>query len=697
MSCSPLAALAAEEVTDTFRVIDITCGLPENRTRAVRQLGDGRLAVVTAGMLSIYDYTGFLSRTPSSSSYYNIGAVNSYRSVSVDGHDRVWTKFKGALLAFDTGTGTEVDIDSLFRRYGVRETVNNFFTSPAGDSFIVGSNGDLMLHNEAEGLRMIGNINDIDKAGLRSVHAHEGRVVLCYQGGRLVVVDRATGGRLFNGRGVDPKYGEYLSRNLVSVMAGGKLHVAVNFERERKCVLFCFDVKANRLLHSRVLPIRISSLASVSGGLLAAGSGNAVVYLSEGGEMLRTTVIAASDNHEISPMESEIMDVAEDRFGGLWVATLDKGLMYLNRSREAVVETLTEAYPYEKNSIFCSERARRVGESVQPRLTGSSLEDEDGRLYLASVGGLKIFDENDVLIADLDRRSGLASDNVYGICADARGDVWLSHPSALSRVRISGDTAAVTTFNYLDGIRLAGGEFGQRMIFCDSIGRICVGFSGGMCRLDPKTLPSRLYCARVPLKAESAKGDEGGRWWLYALATVAFLTACGAGIFLFRCRSCRSRYPDHEPGEQRVQSVQESGGDEEAQEAQDNLDRIMKVSYKGGDNPDTVFLDKLKATVEANISDPDFSVRRLSELMSMERSGLYRKMQALTGITPSEYIKEIQLSLAAQILASGDADSIAGVAERVGFSDPKYFSKVFKSRYGKSPKAFMTDGPQAES
>ena len=68
----------------------------------------------------------------------------------------------------------------------------------------------------------------------------------------------------------------------------------------------------------------------------------------------------------------------------------------------------------------------------------------------------------------------------------------------------------------------------------------------------------------------------------------------------------------------------------------------------------------------------------------MSRMNLYRKLQSLTGQTPSEFIRAIRLKKGAQMLVSGVA-SVAEVADRVGFSTPSYFSKCFKEMFGVLP------------
>ena len=79
----------------------------------------------------------------------------------------------------------------------------------------------------------------------------------------------------------------------------------------------------------------------------------------------------------------------------------------------------------------------------------------------------------------------------------------------------------------------------------------------------------------------------------------------------------------------------------------------------------------------------------------MSRVQLFRKFKAITGCSPSEYIKAVRLQHAADILASGKYN-IADVAYNVGFSDPKYFSNCFSEKYGMTPSQYVKSQSKEE-
>ncbi len=91
--------------------------------------------------------------------------------------------------------------------------------------------------------------------------------------------------------------------------------------------------------------------------------------------------------------------------------------------------------------------------------------------------------------------------------------------------------------------------------------------------------------------------------------------------------------------------------------------------------------------VENNITDPDFSVEDLSHELGMSRVHLYKKLLALTGKSPLEFIRTIRLQQAAQLLEKSQL-SVSEIAYKVGFNNPKYFAKYFKEEYKVLPSAY---------
>lgn len=103
---------------------------------------------------------------------------------------------------------------------------------------------------------------------------------------------------------------------------------------------------------------------------------------------------------------------------------------------------------------------------------------------------------------------------------------------------------------------------------------------------------------------------------------------------------------------------------------------------------DEQFLAKAIGLVEENMSDSDFSVERLSSLVNMHRTNLYKKLLSLTGRTPQEFIRTIRLKRAAQYLLRSQL-YVSEIAYRVGFNSPKLFSRHFREAFGMTPKEYQ--------
>jgi signal transduction histidine kinase/ligand-binding sensor domain-containing protein/DNA-binding response OmpR family regulator len=98
------------------------------------------------------------------------------------------------------------------------------------------------------------------------------------------------------------------------------------------------------------------------------------------------------------------------------------------------------------------------------------------------------------------------------------------------------------------------------------------------------------------------------------------------------------------------------------------------------------FIRQLSTNLEKHLADSSYSVDQLSADMNMSRVGLYKKVLPLTGKSPVECIRSYRLEKSKPLLES--QLTIAEVAYRVGFSNPKHFSKYFKQEFGLLPSAY---------
>lgn len=106
---------------------------------------------------------------------------------------------------------------------------------------------------------------------------------------------------------------------------------------------------------------------------------------------------------------------------------------------------------------------------------------------------------------------------------------------------------------------------------------------------------------------------------------------------------------------------------------------------------DRKFIEKLNKILERNISNPDFDVRMFANEMAMSRSSFYTKMNDTLGESPNKYLRSFRLNKASELLLNSEY-SIEQVANMVGIPDASYFTHLFKTEFGITPKMFKTSG-----
>ena len=105
---------------------------------------------------------------------------------------------------------------------------------------------------------------------------------------------------------------------------------------------------------------------------------------------------------------------------------------------------------------------------------------------------------------------------------------------------------------------------------------------------------------------------------------------------------------------------------------------------------DEGFLEKLNEIINENIGNPDLDVNMIADLMHLSRPTLYRKIRAISDLTPNDLIKISRLKKAAELLLQGNM-KIYEISEAVGFSSQSYFWSAFIKQFGMSPSKYAKE------
>ncbi|MBF0575472.1 hybrid sensor histidine kinase/response regulator transcription factor [Dysgonomonas sp. GY617] len=114
---------------------------------------------------------------------------------------------------------------------------------------------------------------------------------------------------------------------------------------------------------------------------------------------------------------------------------------------------------------------------------------------------------------------------------------------------------------------------------------------------------------------------------------------------------------------------------------------FLPIQQTGMSKADEHFLNKIIDIINENITDPNFNVERLADLIYMSRSSLHRKIKGTMDSTPTDFIRFVRLQKAAELIQEGKY-RINEICYLVGINSPSYFIKLFQTQYGMTPKEF---------
>ena len=124
--------------------------------------------------------------------------------------------------------------------------------------------------------------------------------------------------------------------------------------------------------------------------------------------------------------------------------------------------------------------------------------------------------------------------------------------------------------------------------------------------------------------------------------------------------------------------------------AQQQADKIEAPDVKGNDE---LLMERIMKAINKNLSDSDFNVDMLTQEVGISRAQLHRKMKEMTGISTSEFLRNIRLEQAARLLREQKLN-VTQVAYTVGFSNLAHFSTIFRKHFGVAPSEYADREPQ---
>ena len=187
-------------------------------------------------------------------------------------------------------------------------------------------------------------------------------------------------------------------------------------------------------------------------------------------------------------------------------------------------------------------------------------------------------------------------------------------------------------------------------------------------------------------------------WWFVSLMVIAFI-AFLLYIYTSRMEKMREREVEelyrpieaalkdsNEPGklQSRIQMILEN-----QKRYQDSQKKSIEADRKQVAEKERPFMDIVMEVMEKNYDNSEFGVQELANEMRMNRSVLSKMLNAEAGQPTAQFIRNYRLDIAKKMITENAANrNITEIAYRVGFNDPKYFTRCFTKQYGVSPSSY---------
>ena len=366
----------------------------------------------------------------------------------------------------------------------------------------------------------------------------------------------------------------------------------------------------------------------------------------------------------------------EDVDGALWIATQTNGIaccdstgkveFFTEDNSDLQTNWIADIATFDRQSIYVASgwglflidaHTKKI-EPVVDKEGHSFLEkqlarvlyaDKSYRLWIGTKTGLYIYNRNTREYVRLTTDDGMADNYVKAIAPDTRGNMWVTSDHSVTLIMMNKKQEGVQYLcrAFSDRNTLGDAVLHVRAAVCTPDGNMMFGTSKG------------CIVAKTGVSQSSLVGSGTLVPWLAALLVLVLLVAFQ---LLYHQRKKRRLglapvYAEIEPKKMEISSVDEQ------------------------------LKEKAIRVVEENMGNSEFSVEDLSVALGMSRGHLYKRLVAITGKTPIEFIRVIRVKQGRQMLEKS-GESISQIAWLIGMS-PKQFAKYFKEEYGMLPSDFI--------
>lgn len=421
--------------------------------------------------------------------------------------------------------------------------------------------------------------------------------------------------------------------------------------------MFVLDTKTNKAVGKPAPAEKYDCMLTDSKGRVWAGMPNGIVLFGKSRRLFDKTD---------GLRNTYIKSISEDKYGNLWIGTS------MGIAKMTIAESDTSFLFYKQNT----------GMPTSMMVERAAVTMPSGKIWMGGTEGITEIDP------ELFLNENIKQDvNIIDVRTDFRllpldkSQLSLRYDDNCIRIKFS-------TLNYsLDGetryrYRLLGLD--DKWIMVSTTGRGIAQYrylSPGEYTFEVQAAYDNGEWGPVTTRVITIEPPFWLTWWaklFYALALASALTA-GIRVYL-RKQTIKLA----EKNEEKVNRLFELRQEARHQFAQNVSISPEKLAIN---EEEELIMTKLLQAIERNISNQEYTIDQMAADVALSRSNLYRRMQAMLGITPNDFLRNVRLKHAAKLLTETEMP-VSKISLAVGFNSPRYFSQYFRKMFGMTPSEY---------
>lgn len=471
-----------------FSPINVSDGLSDNQIRFILQLSDGRMIFKTSGNINLYDGEHFKYIHHNRRHIYPLKGYNGFYRIYQGKDSLLWIKDAHKLMCVDLRTEKYLpDLDIYFKKKGFKKSVEDLFLDSGKQLWFL-SSGRLWKYNSSDFIDIKAN-----NGQLQDLDCQNNILYLFFSTGEVVCYDLKTGRKLFSSAAYPASEHDFF--NFTSMVVKGK-NGFFQLRNGSKGGFFYFDIQKKDWKKILETSYTLNTLAVTKDDIAYISCTNGIWIINcHSGQKQYFPTLKKVDG---SILKTEVSTLFYDKQGGLWLGTLNQGLLYYHPSRykfkyigrsgfqsaergDVTVQSFAEdkngniyikagAVIYYYSPLHQNDNTLTV---IQPSLlpleilkklhkastfTGINnettfLKDVRGWEWTGTQDGLKLFDPKKKKERIFYTKDGLSNNFVHSILEDRHHNIWITTSYGITKLQIDAVNRKIsfTTFGSDEG------------------------------------------------------------------------------------------------------------------------------------------------------------------------------------------------------------------------------------------------------